>query len=144
MTLTHTPHATTQSAAAQPSQLGHWPVQMHLISPNAPHYRGSDMVLAADCTAFACANFHIELLKGKTLAIACPKLDDGLGIYQDKIMALIDEAQINTLTIITMMVPCCAGLIRIAQAAAEQALRKVPLKSILLNLDGGVIKEQWL
>lgn len=135
-------HAETTSS--QPSQLGHWPVQMHLISPNAPHYRGSDLLLAADCTAFAAGNFHSEYLKGKTLAIACPKLDEGREIYIEKIRLLIDEAKINTLTVMIMQVPCCGGLLQIAKTAAEQAQRKVPVKAMVLDMQGRVLSEEWV
>lgn len=122
----------------QPSQLTHWPIQLHLISPAAPHYRGADLLLAADCTAFARGAFHGEHLKGKALAIACPKLDEGQEIYLEKLKALIDEARINSLTVMIMQVPCCRGLLRLAQAAAEQAERKVPITCQVVGIDGGV------
>ena len=126
-----------------PSQLTHWPIQMHLISPRAPHYHKTDMVLAADCVAFSMGDFHKNYLKGKTLAIACPKLDHGMEIYVEKIKALIDEAQINTLTIMIMQVPCCRGLLSLAQQAMEQASRKVPLKIIVVGVQGEILQEEW-
>ncbi len=126
------------------SYLTHWPVQLHLISPNAPHYRGSDLLLAADCTAFASGGFHRDFLKGKTLAIACPKLDEGQEIYFDKIKALVDDAKINTLTVVTMQVPCCGGLLNLAKQAVMAAKRKVPVKSIVISLRGEVLKEEWV
>ena len=134
----------SDTSAPRPSHLGHWPIQMHLISPMAPHYRGSDMVLAADCTAFSLGDFHQEYLKGKTLAIACPKLDEGLDIYTDKIIALIDDAGINTLTVMIMQVPCCGGLLQIARAAAAKAKRKIPVKCVVVALQGTILKEEWV
>jgi ferredoxin len=131
-------------AVSQPSQLRHWPVQMHLISPSAPHYRRSDLVLAADCVAFSMGGFHQQILKGKTLAIACPKLDEGKEIYLEKLKALIDEAEINTLTVVTMQVPCCQGLVQLARQALESASRKIPLKSIVVSLKGEVLREAWV
>ena len=131
-------------AAAQPSRLTHWPVQMHLLSPNAPHFRGADFVLAADCTAFAAGNFHSRFLAGKTLGIACPKLDDGRELYIDKVRALIDEAQINTLTVVIMEVPCCRGLLQLALDAAAQAKRKVPVKCVTVGIRGDVLGEEWV
>lgn len=128
----------------RPSQLTHWPVQLHLISPHAPHFQGADMLLAADCTAFTVGEFHKDFLKGKTLAIACPKLDDGQDTYVEKIRALIDEAKINTLTVMIMQVPCCSGLLRLAKEAASQAARKVPIKCIVIGLQGGILKEEWV
>ena len=126
------------------SQLSHWPVQMHLISPMAPQYHGADVLLSADCVAYAAGDFHKEYLKGKALAIACPKLDEGQESYVEKIRALIDESRINTLTVMIMQVPCCSGLLRIAQQAAASAKRKVPLKCIVVGIQGQVLREECL
>lgn len=126
------------------SQLRQWPLQLALISPQAPYYQKADLLLAADCTAYALGDFHSRYLKGKALAVACPKLDQRQDMYIDKIKALIDEAGINTLTVIVMQVPCCSGLLRLAQTALSQAKRKVPLKSIVAGLDGEILGEQWL
>lgn len=138
------PAAGGDEVGQRPSQLTHWPVQLHLLSPQAPHYRGSDLLLAADCTAFALGDFHRDYLKGKTLAIACPKLDEGQEVYIEKIRALIDEAKINTLTVMIMQVPCCGGLLRLAQTAAAEAKRKVPVKCIVVSLQGSILKEEWV
>ena len=132
------------AAGQRASQLTHWPVQLHLISPTAPHYQGSDLLLAADCTAFAMGDFHKDYLQGRTLAIGCPKLDEGQEVYVEKLKALIDEAKINTLTVMIMQVPCCGGLLRLAQAAVQQAARKVPLKCIVVSLQGQVLREAWV
>jgi len=126
------------------SQLTHWPIQMHLISPHAPHYQNSDLLLAADCTAFSLGDFHNNYLSGKTLAIACPKLDNGLEIYLEKLKALIDDAKINTLTVLIMQVPCCGGLLHIAQKAASQASRKIPIKKIVIGVQGEILSEGWV
>ena len=128
----------------RPSQLRHWPIQLHLMSPTAPHYRGKDVLVAADCTAFAVGDFHKDHLKDKALAIACPKLDQGQEIYVEKIRALIDDAKINTLTVMIMQVPCCMGLLNIAQAAASQATRKVPIKCVVVSLQGEILQEEWV
>jgi NAD-dependent dihydropyrimidine dehydrogenase PreA subunit len=128
----------------RPSNLTHWPVQMHLISPHAPHYQGADVLLAADCTAYALGDFHKDYLMGKALAIACPKLDDGQEIYIEKIKALIDDAKINTLTVMIMQVPCCGGLLAIAKQAAAQAERKIPIKNIVVGLQGTILNEEWV
>lgn len=128
----------------RPSALTHWPVQMHLISPNAPHYKNADLLLAADCTAFAMGDLHKDYLKGRKLAIACPKLDEGQEIYVEKIKALVDEARINTLTVMIMQVPCCGGLLQIAREAVAQATRKVPIKCVVVGLQGQILKEEWV
>ena len=126
------------------SQLTHWPIQLHLMSPEAPQYQGKDVLIAADCTAFAVGDFHKDFLKGKALAIACPKLDEGQDVYIEKIKALIDDAKINTLTVLIMQVPCCGGLLGIAKEAASQAKRKVPIKCIVVSLQGEVLNEDWV
>lgn len=135
--------ATAPSAEAL-SALTHWPVQMHLMNPSAPHYRGADFVLAADCTAFSLGGFHGKILAGKTLGIACPKLDQGLEIYRDKIRALVDQAGIDTLTVAIMQVPCCGGLLRIAMDAVESANRKIPVKKIVVGVQGEILEENWV
>jgi len=101
------------------------------------------VLLAADCVAYALGNFHQDFLKGKSLAIACPKLDEGQDIYIDKIKSLIEDAKINTLTILIMQVPCCMGLLTLAQRAAQQCQRKVPIKYIVVGLQGDILQEEW-
>lgn len=128
----------------QPSHLRHWPIQLHLISPLALHYRGSDVLLAADCVAFALGGFHRNYLKGKTLAIACPKLDDGRDVYVRKITALVDEAQIRSLTVMIMQVPCCGGLLRIAQEGVAAASRQVPVRVAVVGIQGDILREEWV
>ncbi len=126
------------------SQLTHWPVQMHLVNPSVSYFRGSDFLLAADCTAFSLGNFHGKYLKGKTLGIACPKLDAHTGVYLEKLQALIDQAEINTLTVMVMEVPCCGGLLQMVKQAADRASRKVPVKYIMVGTQGEIIKEEWV
>lgn len=125
------------------SQLRQWPIQLHLISPNAPYYQGADVVLAADCVAYALGDFHREHLKDKSLAIACPKLDTDQEIYKEKIKAWIEESKINTLTVMIMQVPCCTGLLNIAQQAVAESNRKVPLKCLVVGVQGEILKEEW-
>jgi len=126
------------------SQLRQWPVQLHLLNPMASYLKNSDLVLAADCVAFAYGNFHNQFLKNKSLAIACPKLDSGKEIYIKKISAMIDEARINTLSVLMMEVPCCSGLLQIAKMAVEASERKIPIKSTIISLQGEIISENWV
>ncbi len=130
-------------ATDQPSQLRQWPIQLHLVSPAAPYFADADVVLAADCTAFALGGFHNKYLKGKSVAIGCPKLDEGQEIYVEKVKALIEEAGINTLTVVIMEVPCCGGLLQIAKKAAGEAKRKIPVKSVVAGIKGDIISENW-
>jgi len=126
------------------SELRQWPVQMHLINPAANYFQNSDVVIAADCVAFSMGNFHQKFLKGKTLAIACPKLDDGQETYINKITRLIDEANVNTITVMIMQVPCCGGLLQITKIGASQAKRKVPIKAVVVSVEGEVLQEDWV
>jgi NAD-dependent dihydropyrimidine dehydrogenase PreA subunit len=130
--------------AEQASELRQWPVQMHLINPAASYFQECDLVLAADCVAFSLGNFHSKWLKSKSLAIACPKLDSGMEEYVSKIRALMDEARINTLTVMMMQVPCCGGLLQMVKMAAGQARRKVPIKSVIVGVEGEILREEWV
>jgi len=126
------------------SQLRQWPIQMHLISPTAPYYQGADVLLTADCVGYALGGFHPEYLKGKAIGIACPKLDEGQEEYVEKIKSWLDDARINTLTVLIMQVPCCRGLLALAQEAAQKAGRKVPIKAIVVGLQGEILAEEWV
>lgn len=126
------------------SQLKQWPVQLHLINPGMTMFDGKDLLLAADCVPFAMGNFHQNLLAGKMLAIACPKLDSGKEIYVEKLATLIDERNINTITVAVMEVPCCGGLIQLVNLAQHQAKRKIPVKKIVIGIQGDVLSEEWI
>ena len=143
-----TPQMTTSAPVSsptnQPSQLRQWPVQLHLLNPAAGYLSNADVLIAADCTAFSVGDFHSKYLVGKVLAIACPKLDAGLDIYSQKITRMIDESNINTITVLMMEVPCCGGLIKLVQNAVLQARRKVPIKAIVVSIQGDVVSEQWV
>lgn len=132
------------AVSPQLSQLTQWPVQLHLLNPQAGFFREADIIIAADCTAYAYADFHTRFIKGKTLAIACPKLDSNKESYIAKITEMIDSANINTLTVIIMEVPCCTGLIQLAKMATQQAIRKVPIKKIVIGIQGEIKEESWI
>jgi hypothetical protein len=125
------------------SQLRQWPIQLHLISPAAPYYQGADVLLVADCVAYALGSFHTDYLKGRSIGIACPKLDEGQDIYVEKIKSWVEDAKINTLTAMIMQVPCCRGLLSLAQEAAQDAKRKIPIKYIVVGLQGEILQEEW-
>lgn len=124
------------------SRLDHWPIQLHLANPRAPHFNGADVLIAADCTAFACGAFHQALLAGRKLVIACPKLDTGKEIYVDKIRALINDSKIASLTLAIMEVPCCSGLKRLVDEAAAGASRTIPISTVVVSIEGGSLT--WL
>jgi ferredoxin len=124
------------------SELKQWPVQLHLLNPQASYFRNADVVLTADCVAYSMGDFHRKYLKGRSLAIACPKLDSNLESYVSKLTTMISDAQINTITILRMEVPCCGGLVQMAQIAANQTSRKVPIKEIVVGVQGNVLSER--
>lgn len=132
------------SAEKVQSQLRQWPIQLHLINPQAPYYQKADVVLTADCVGYALGSFHPDYLKGKSIAIACPKLDEGQDEYVEKITSWCDDAQINTLHVLIMQVPCCGGLLELAKRGVAAAKRKVPLKYSVIGLQGEVLKEEWV
>jgi NAD-dependent dihydropyrimidine dehydrogenase PreA subunit len=138
-------HASTNNVEGnQASTLTHWPVQLHLINPDSSHFKNSDLLIAADCTAFSMGNFHRDYLKGKTLVIACPKLDHSTEVYVEKFTALIRDAKVNTISVMMMEVPCCHSLIPMVKQALEQSSRKVPVKAIIVGVQGNVLQEEWI
>jgi NAD-dependent dihydropyrimidine dehydrogenase PreA subunit len=134
----------TAGGEPRPSRLRQWPIQLHLVPPTAPYFQRANLLLAADCVPFAVADFHDRFLDGRALAIACPKLDQHMEIYVEKLTAMIDEAGIDTLTVAIMEVPCCGGLVRLAQQAVAAATRKVPIKVVQVGVRGDVQMERWM
>jgi len=123
------------------SHLRQWPIQLHLVSPFAQYYQNSNLLLAADCVPFAYADFHKDFLNGKSIAIACPKLDTNKQVYLEKLTAMINDANIQSITVLIMQVPCCGGLLQLAQTAAGSADRKVPINAIVISVNGEVLQE---
>jgi len=117
------------------SELSQWPIQLQLISPVAPYFKECDLLIAADCTAFTLGSFHQDMLKGKKLVIACPKLDE-TGSYVEKIAELLKNNTIYSLTVVIMEVPCCSGLFRMVQDAVELSGTHLPVKRVVIGLDG--------
>ncbi|OQB41509.1 MAG: Ferredoxin-3 [Candidatus Hydrogenedentes bacterium ADurb.Bin179] len=129
-----TPHSSQEI----PSALGHWPVQLHLVNFAAPHFQGAEVLIAADCSAFACGAFHPRFLQGKSIAIACPKLDDPSG-YLEKLTVLFNQANPLSVTVIRMEVPCCTGVLRWVLAARNQAGSMLPVEEIIIGVEGSVV-----
>jgi len=125
------------------SRLGHWPIKLQLLSPAAPFLKGSDMLLLADCCGVACPNLHEKLLKGKTLAIACPKLDD-IEKHIQRLTEILSQAVPRELTIVHMEVPCCTGLVHAAMRAAERAGVAIPMKHIVIGRRGEILAEETI
>jgi len=126
------------------SQLQQWPIQLHLVPPNAPYFQGKDVLLVADCVGYSLGDFHKKYLKNNSLVIACPKLDSDQDIYLQKLTSMINDAKINTLTVMIMEVPCCRGLLYLAKRAGENASRKIPIKVIIVSIKGEILREEWV
>jgi len=122
-------------AVSRPSRLAQWPVQLHLVPPTAPFFQNADVLLAADCAPFAYADFQEDLLKGKALAIACPKLDN-TEPYVDKLTAMITQSNIKSLTVVHMEVPCCNGLVMMAKQALANSGRDIPFETVCIGIRG--------
>ncbi|RPJ00630.1 MAG: 4Fe-4S dicluster domain-containing protein [Candidatus Aminicenantes bacterium] len=131
------PDAGERAGSPAVSRLSQWPIQLHLISPLAPYFEGSDLLVAADCTAFALGGFHDELLEGKKLVIACPKLDESEG-YIEKLAELIKRNKLKSLTVAIMTVPCCSGLERIVRLAVERSGIPLAVKKVVVGIDGKI------
>ncbi len=119
------------------SALANWPIQLHLANPRSPHFEGADVLIAADCTAFALGSFHAELLAGRSLVIACPKLDSGKDLYLSKLTAIIGQARSVAAAI--MEVPCCSGLLKLAQEARDASGAGTAIEAIVVGIDGGLV-----
>ena len=133
-----------ENTVAQKSELTHWPIQLHLQNPMAGYFKGANVLIAADCTAFSLGEFHPRILKNKVLSIACPKLDSNKNVYLEKIVSMIDDSKIDTLTVAIMEVPCCGGLIELAKLARDNAQRNIPIKRIVISIQGEIIQEDWI
>ena len=128
----HEPGLTGQPLEAE---LSHWPVQLHLVSPQARFLHGQELLISADCVAYAFADFHRQLLKGKSLLIGCPKLDD-TGSYLTKLAAVFKENDIKGITLAYMEVPCCHGLVQLVKSAMQQSGKEIPILEIVVSVDG--------
>jgi Fe-S-cluster-containing hydrogenase component 2 len=119
------------------SELTQWPIQLHLVSPLAPYLQGADLLVAADCTAFSLGSFHQDLLKGKKLVIACPKLDETEN-YVEKLAEIIKINAIKSLTVAIMTVPCCGGLARMVEDAIELSGAELTPRKVVVGIDGKI------
>ena len=132
-------HRQERPAAAGeiPSELRQWPVQIKLVNPMSPWLSGADVLIAADCTAYAYCAFHRDFIRGRVVLVGCPKLDEG--DYTEKLTAILQDNDITALTIVRMEVPCCGGI----QHAATQALRAsgkfIPWQVVIISTDGRIL-----
>lgn len=119
------------------SQLSQWPCQIRLVPVKAPYLQGAKLLVAADCTAYAYANFHQEFMRGKVTIVGCPKLDPV--DYSEKLTEILRENDIKSVTIVRMEVPCCGGLEMAAKKALQESGKFIPWQVVTLSLDGRII-----
>ena len=121
------------------SQLGQWPCQIKLAPVNAPYFNGAKLLIAADCTAYAYSNIHEDFMKGRITLIGCPKLDSV--DYSEKLMEIIRNNDIKSVTILRMEVPCCGGLEIAAKKALQEGGKSIPWQTITVSIDGKIIDD---
>ena len=126
------------SAGVPVSQLRQWPVQIKLVPTKAPYFEGAKLLIAADCTAYAYANFHQEFIRGKVTLVGCPKLD---GVdYTEKLTEIIRSNDIQSVTIVRMEVPCCGGLEMAAKQALQNSGKFIPWQVATISIDGRILE----
>lgn len=125
-------------SAESVSQLGQWPCQIKLVPVKAPYFQGSNLLIAADCAAYAYASFHQKFMRGKITIIGCPKLD---GIdYSDKLTEILRENDIKSVTVVRMEVPCCGGLEQAAITALKNSGKFLPWQVVTISTDGQILE----
>ena len=131
------PHSAPAADVYVPSELTNFPVQIKLLPPNAPYFDGADLLIAADCTAYAYGNFHRDFIRGKITLIGCPKLDEG--DYTEKLTEILRQNDIQSVTIVRMQVPCCGGLERAAVNALKASGKFLPWQVKVISTDGTLL-----
>ena len=123
----------------QPSRLSQWPVQIKLVPVNAPYFRGAKLLIAADCTAYAYANFHEQFIKGRITLVGCPKLDSV--DYSEKLTEIIRQNDIKSVTVVRMEVPCCGGLENAVKKALQASGKCIPWQVVTVSTDGRILEQ---
>ena len=135
----HKPEPAGEDMPVLRTQLSQWPVQIKLVPVNAPYFDGAKLLIAADCTAYAYANFHQKFIRGHITLVGCPKLDDV--DYSEKLTQIIRENNIQSVTVVRMEVPCCGGLERAAKVALQNSGKFIPWQVITISIDGNILSE---
>ena len=128
---------TSDCCAHIASQLSHWPVQIKLIPVGAPYFEGADLLIAADCTAYAYGNFHQDFIKGRKTLVGCPKLDSVN--YAEKLSQIFSAHDIKSITVARMEVPCCGGLEFAVNTAVENSGKNIPVNVVTISTDGHIL-----
>jgi hypothetical protein len=129
--------ASAEPSGSRQSQLGQWPVQLHLVSTTAPYFQGADLLITADCVPVAYAGYHEDFLKGKAVVMGCPKLDDNQ-FYTQKLSELLSKSDVKSVTVLRMEVPCCGGIAMAARQAVAACGKEIPYKEVTIGIHGEV------
>jgi NAD-dependent dihydropyrimidine dehydrogenase PreA subunit len=127
--------------SSNPSELSHWPVQIRLMNPSSDFLKNADLLITADCVPFAYADFHRKLLRGRVVAVGCPKLDDAT-YYMEKLTEIFRQNQLNSITVAYMEVPCCTGLLSIVRQAVRESGCALPVKAVKVAMDGTILEQE--
>ena len=131
--------AVTPNSTVMESQLRQWPVQIKLVPVNAPYFDNCDLLIAADCTAYAYGNFHSEFIRNRVTLIGCPKLDEG--DYTEKLASIIMDNTIKSVTIVRMEVPCCGGIESAVKRALQMSGKFIPWRVVIISADGKILRD---
>lgn len=137
-TIQHSPEAASSSQIQAGSRLGQWPCQIKLVPVNAPYFNGARLLIAADCSAYAYARMHDDFMRGKITIIGCPKLDNA--DYSEKLAQIIQNNDIQSVTIVRMEVPCCGGLELAAKKALQESGKFIPWQVVTISIDGRILE----
>lgn len=127
--------------APVPSALTHWPVQIRLVPPHAPFLKNADLLIAADCSPMAYADFHRDFLKGKVVMMGCPKFDD-MALYEERFRQIFAQADVRSVTVLAMEVPCCQGLPFLLKKTLKESGKNIPLEIVTVGLQGNILRRE--
>lgn len=133
------PKVENEPVGAVASELRQWPIQLHLINPMAAYFDDADLLISADCVPYAFGDFHRHYLKGRVVITFCPKLDNGMDVYVEKLTELFRQKQINSITIVRMEVPCCGGTEMLVRRALEASGKELDVKVDIISLSGEIL-----
>lgn len=130
---------TKEKAVSTETHLNQWPVQIKLVSPNAPYFKNANLLVAADCAAYAYGNFHSDYMKNRITIIGCPKLDDGN--YSEKLTAILKQNEIKSVTVARMEVPCCGGIENAVKIALKNCGKLIPWQVVTISTNGRILEK---
>ncbi|AGK96309.1 ATP-binding protein [Clostridium pasteurianum] len=134
-------HESLEESSSNASELRQWPVQLKLINTRAPYLKGADLLVAADCTAYAYADFHKDFIKDHITVIGCPKLDD-VKFYEEKLAEILKINDIKSITVVRMEVPCCGGIVNAVKSAMLNSQIIVPYREVIIGTEGNILSSK--